>query len=87
MVDGCVAKTAAEMEWTEYAVVGRSGGECVGGGYDFGDESVEEIVGLSGSIFSIASSVRAGDTGRLPGIGSRAVPTTPLARREELLFE
>jgi hypothetical protein len=35
--------------------------------------------GSSGSIFSMASRVRAGDTGRLPGIGSSVVPTMPLA--------
>jgi hypothetical protein len=34
----------------------------------------------------MASSVLAGDTGRLPGIGSRVVPTMPLANLEGVLF-
>jgi hypothetical protein len=52
-----------------------------------GVESSEVTEGLSGSIFSIKSIVRAGETGRLSGIGSRVVMMTPLASREGVVLE
>jgi hypothetical protein len=44
------------------------------------DWSTSEDDRLSETMFSIMSIVRAGETGRLPGIGSRTVPKGAVAR-------